>query len=359
MIRVKKILLAQVKVGMKTAHNVYSELGTLLVHKDTIIDFRHIKKLRSLGIRAIEVYVEEDEIEVTNLQNTGYIPIMEEVKSFLNKVKEEGKINFSSLTNIVEGVRQIYSNKDIVLCLNENFRTEYYIYSHSLNVALLAMLIGKWLKYNDKRITQLIYAGILHDLGKLKVNPSILNKPGRLTQEEFLEVQKHTIYGFQMIESLKFLSGEIKSAILYHHERLDGSGYPHGMREGQIPLMAQIIAVADIYDAMTSNRVYSDEKPPFHVLKMMEDQSYGKLNLEITRTLLSNIANYYVGHRVILSNGEKGEIIFINPSRVSRPIIKTQSGFVDLSMDSTIEIEKMTSGVHTEDIGDKSDTEET
>lgn len=345
MIRVKKIPLTQIRVGMKSAHNVYSELGTLLVQKDTILDFRHLKKLKSLGLQAIDIYVEEGKIELANLHNIGYIPVMEEVKNFLNLAKKEEKINFSLLTNIVEGIKQIHNNRDIVLCLNENFRSEFYIYSHSLNVALLAMLLGRWLKFADRKITQLVYAGLLHDIGKLQVDPGILNKPGKLTQVEFEAVKKHTIYGLQMVETLKFLSPEIKDAILFHHEREDGSGYPHGVKGDQIPRMAKILAVADIYDAMTSNRVYSTEKPPFHVLKMMEDQSYGRLNLEITRTLLSNIANYYVGQRVILSNGEKGEIVFINPTRISRPIIKTQAGFVDLSMESSIQIERMTSGL--------------
>lgn len=344
MAQVKKIQVAQAKVGMKIAHNVYSELGALLAHRNTILDFRLLKMLRSLGIRAIEVFVEESTIQIDNLKSIGYMDIMEELKKFLNHYKQHNQIEFTLLTNIVEAIKEIRGNKDIVFCLNENFRPEFYTYSHSLNVALLVMMIGKWLKYSERKITQLIYAGILHDIGKLKIDPAILNKPGQLSPIEYDLVKTHAVLGYKIVEPLKFLSNEIKKSILFHHEREDGSGYPKGVKGDEIPYMAKIIAVADIYIAMTSNRVYSEEKPPFMVFKLMEDHSFGRLDLKITRTLLTNIANYYLGHRVILNNGEKGEIVFINPQRLSRPIIKTERGFVDLSMDLSLQIERMSSG---------------
>lgn len=344
MIRVKKILVSHAMVGMKVAHNIHSELGALIVQQDTVLDHRHLKVLRSMGIPAIDIYVEDDQICLVDMDNIGYTAILEDLRNFLSLVKSGDTVDLETLaflTEIVEGAKEIRDVKDIVFCLNQVLSPEYYIYSHSLNVALLSMLIARWMKLPDKKVTQLLYAGILHDIGKLKVDPSILNKPGKLTEEEFEEVKRHTFYGFRMVENLKFLSPEIKQAILFHHEREDGSGYPSGIKTDKIPQLAKILAVADIYDAMTSPRVYSEEKPAFKVFKMMEDQSYGRLDLVTTQTLLQNIAGYYVGHRVILSNGEKGEIVFINPLRVSRPIIKTSGGFLDLSMNPSIHIEKM------------------
>lgn len=348
MIRVKKILVSHAMVGMKVAHNVHSELGALLVQQETVLDHRHLKVLRSMGIPTIDVYTEDDQIRLIDLDSIGYTAILEDLRNFLNTIKNGDAVDLETLavlTEIVEAAKEIRGVQDIVFCLNQVLSPDYYIYSHSLNVALLSMLIGRWMRLPDKKITQLLYAGILHDIGKLKVDPVILNKPGKLTDEEFDEVKKHTFYGFRMVENLKFLSPDIKQGILFHHEREDGSGYPSGIKTEKIPQLAKILAVADIYDAMTSTRVYSEEKPAFNVFKMMEDQSYGRLDLTITQTLLQNIASYYLGHRVILSNGDKGEIVFINPQRVSRPIIKTTKGFVDLSMNPTIQIEKMAATV--------------
>ncbi|MCK4258267.1 MAG: HD-GYP domain-containing protein [Halanaerobiales bacterium] len=349
--KIKKIPVAQVRVGMKIAQAIYSKLGTIIIKKDSNLEFHQLKRLRSLGISTIAIYINKTEPQQPTLKTIGYTTIMKEVQSFLTQVKEGKKVELSAMTNIVEGIREMKRNKDVIHCLTENFQPEYYLYSHTLNVALLAMLIGKWMKIPEKKITKLVYAGILHDIGKLMIDPKILNKPGQLDSEEFEEIKKHSTYGFKMVQELKFLSNDIKSGILFHHERNDGSGYPQGLQGDQIPKIAKIIAIADIFDAMTSKRVYSEEESPFKVLKLMEDQSYGKLDLEITRTLLSNIASYYVGYHVTLNNGEKGEIIFINPSRVSRPIIKTETGFVDLSMKDDLEIVKMSGSGKSEQTG--------
>lgn len=346
MIRVKTIPLSEARVGMKVAHNVYSGLGSLLLNKDTVLDFRKIKSLRTQGVKTVDVYVEEDQVQIVNLRDIGYLPLMEEVRVFLNKIRDTEQIDFRLLANIVDGIKEIRDTREIVLWLTESFQPHLYIYYHSLNVALLAKLIGHWMKFSDKKITQLIYAGILHDIGKFKVSPNILNKPGDLTDEEFEEVKKHSTYGYQMVHNLKFLSDNIKRGILDHHERRDGSGYPNQCVSGEISEIAEVIAIADIYDAMTSKRVYSEKQSPFCVFKVMEDESYNKLNVSITRTLLNNIANYYKGHRVILNNGAKGEIVFINPNRIARPLIKDADGeFIDLSMETSLKITQMASGI--------------
>lgn len=343
MIRIKRIPLFRVHVGMKVAHNVYSELGNLLVNKDIIIDFRHLKKLRSLGIQSIDVYLDENRDEL-DLQSIGYMAVLEEVRKFLNRIKSGEKIELTTLTDIVQGVKTIRRNEDILMCLNENLDSQYYAFSHTLNVALLAMMIGKWLILPERKITHLVYAGILHDIGKMRIDPEIMNKPEKLTDEEFEQVKQHPALGYKLLDELKFLSKDIKYGVLLHHEREDGSGYPLGCKGDQIPEVAKIIAIADIYDAMTSKRVYSQEKSPFSVFKFMEEQSYSRLDLNITRTLLSKMANLYVGKWVILNNGESGEIVFINPNQISSPIVRTSNRFIDLSMESNIHIERIDKG---------------
>jgi HD-GYP domain-containing protein (c-di-GMP phosphodiesterase class II) len=185
--------------------------------------------------------------------------------------------------------------------------------------------------FNEKQLDEIAIAGLLHDLGKTKISQELLSKPGKLTPKEFDEIKKHTVLGFMMVEKAINISPDIKYAILMHHEKIDGTGYPTGATENQIPLYARIIAVADIYDAMTSNRTYRDKLCPFEVIKDFEMQTYGKLDTEVLSVFLKNIANSYLGDFVELSSGEIAEVIFINPNRIWQPIVKSGNDFIDLS----------------------------
>ena len=159
-------------------------------------------------------------------------------------------------------------------------------------------------------------------------------KPGRLTPEEFEEVKRHTIYGYEMLENVKGATGNIKYSVLMHHEKIDGSGYPTGASEDAIPLFPKIIAIADIYDAMTSNRAYRSRMCPFEVIKSFEMQSFGKLDTKTLTIFMKNIANSYLGDFIELNTGEICEIVFINPVRVGQPIVRFGNEFIDLSRDN-------------------------
>ena len=133
--------------------------------------------------------------------------------------------------------------------LNEEKDFDEYTYTHSLNVALYAMLIGKWLRLDNNSIKNVIKAGVLHDIGKTKVPIEILNKKARLSDEEFDIIKKHTFYGYDLVRSTDCVSDEVCEAVLLHHEREDKSGYPYGIGGRQLGLYAKIVAVADVYDA--------------------------------------------------------------------------------------------------------------
>lgn len=227
---------------------------------------------------------------------------------------------------------------DLIRSMNQIRSSDEYLYTHSMNVAMLSMLIGKWLKYEDKKLQALVQAALLHDIGKIKVPLEILNKPGKLTDAEYEEMKKHSEYGYRMLEEKGNISMDICLAVLMHHEREDGSGYPIGAKSNRIHDFAKIIAVADIYDAMTSERVYKERESPFEVFELMEEKTIGQLSVEVVLTFLNNIASYYIGDLVMLSNGETGEIIHINPRHVSKSIIKAKEKYLDLSVEKDIKI---------------------
>ena len=135
-------------------------------------------------------------------------------------------------------------------------------YVHSMNVALIASVIGKWMGYNQEKIKVLTLAGLMHDIGKLLIPEKILNKPGNLTDNEYEIMKKHVNLGYEQVKN-KFMPMSVKEAILLHHEKCDGTGYPFGLKSDKIPETAKIIAIADVYDAMTSSRIYRAPICPF------------------------------------------------------------------------------------------------
>ncbi|MCX8130221.1 MAG: HD-GYP domain-containing protein [Clostridia bacterium] len=328
--------------GMKMAETIFNEYGAVIVAENTILDAHLIKKLDNLGFLKVKIYEQSADILLTGdaeLFKAQYNENIDIAKSILHDISIGKNINIEAVNNVSEStIIRINENRDIVGCINEIRGVDEYTYTHSVNVSLLCMLIGKWLKLDIDKIKLLIQAGLLHDLGKSKISPEIINKPGPLTTEEFAEMKKHTTLGYRLLESTNKFSKDICLGVLMHHEREDGTGYPMGVKGSQIHEFAKIIAVADIYDAMTSNRAYRGKESPFEVLELMEKNTFGILDMRVISVFLNNIAAYYIGDFVVLNTGETGEIIYINPRYISKPLVKCGSKYIDLSVDSRIKI---------------------
>jgi HD-GYP domain-containing protein (c-di-GMP phosphodiesterase class II) len=193
------------------------------------------------------------------------------------------------------------------------------------------MLTAKWLNYSEESIRDILQAGLLHDIGKCHVPSEILNKPAKLSTEEFAEMKKHPYYGYKILEKSADIKETTKIAALSHHEKENGRGYPFGIKSERIHPFGKICAVADIYDAMTSNRVYHQKVSPFEVFSLLENEEFGSLDQSIIITFIKNLAGYYIGDHVRLSNGDSGVVAYINPQAVPRPIIQTADQTIDLN----------------------------
>jgi len=212
------------------------------------------------------------------------------------------------------------------------------VYAHSINVALISRAIGKWLKLSREQLNELTIAGLLHDIGKAEIPSEILNKTGKLTDEEFELIKSHALKGSKLLKKAGFNS-DIQFAALQHHERSDGSGYPRGLEADEISDFASIIAIADVYDAMTSARSYRTPKCAFQVIAAFEEDGLKKYNTKYILTFLERIANAYQNSMVMLSDGRSGKIVYINKSRLSRPIVQVDDNeMVDLSRETDISI---------------------
>lgn len=328
--------------GMAIAEDIYNEYGAVVVTEGTLLDEYILGRIKDLGLVKIKIYGENEEMIVaggTELFRAQYNENLSNVKNLLHDISSGKEVDSQKVSLVTNSLlSRINENRDIVNCINEMRTTDEYLYTHSINVSLLSMLIGKWLKYDYKKVKALVTAGFLHDIGKGRISQAILNKPGALTDEEFEEMKKHPAYGFQIAEKIPEINEDILKAILMHHEREDGSGYPLGLKSEQIHDFAKIVAVADMYDAMTSNRSYRTMICPFDVIETMERDNFGTLDHRVVSVFLKNIASYYMGDFVKLSNGDIGEIVYINPFNVSKPIIRAANTYIDLSNEKKVKI---------------------
>jgi len=328
--------------GTQIAETIFNDYGAVIVAENTILDEYLIIMIKRLGFIRIKIYDTTEETIVasgTELFKAQYTEDANLVKSILHDISIGKDLDIAKVNEVSDSIiSRINENRDIMECINQMRTADEYTYSHSVNVSLLCMLIGKWMKFDYAKVKTLVNAGLLHDVGKGKIPMELLNKPGALTKSEFEEVKKHTIYGYKIVITIPDIDEGILKGILMHHEREDGSGYPFGVKSEQLHEYAKIISIADIYDAMTSNRPYKNKESPFIVFELMEKDSFGVLDHKITSTFINNISAYYIGNFVKLSTGDIGEIIYINPKHISQPIVKVNDIFIDLSSDRNIKI---------------------
>ena len=210
-------------------------------------------------------------------------------------------------------------------------------YSHCLNVALLCSIFGTWMGMSKDNLSKLIIAGMLHDIGKTQIMPEILYKPGKLSDIEFAEVKKHTIYGYKVLEGTS-LPHAVKLASLLHHEKFDGAGYPFKIAETQLDMITSIVSICDIFEAMTADRVYRARMSPFLVTKQFERGDFGLLNPSYLLIFLMRMVDTFVGRFIRLNDGREGKVLLINKQDISRPLIQCEHEFIDLSVEKHLEI---------------------
>ncbi|MBZ4653070.1 MAG: hypothetical protein JG781_408 [Peptococcaceae bacterium] len=213
-----------------------------------------------------------------------------------------------------------------------------YTFQHTINIGILAMVIGKWMKYSEQESARLALAGTLHDIGKSKIPLHILNKPGPLTRVEFEIMKKHTILGYELLNSWGY-EENIKLAVLQHHEREDGKGYPYRLKGEKIHPFAKIVAVSDIYHAMTSKRVYKGKISPFLVLDHLQ-KNIDNLNSEIVLTFIEHMLQYLQSCKAVLNDGRIGDIVHVNRNNIGFPLVKISdsSTVIDLNKRRDIQI---------------------
>lgn len=331
------------------AEDVVNSNGITMLAKGAIITDYIKKRLIEMGIESISIYNSISKMidNINNFMNNlsyqnckrQYKETVLLVKNIIDDLARGKQIQYNKVISVANMILEFINEKgNMINYLNEIRNADRYTYNHCVNVAFYSMLIATWLGLSDKEVNEVIQAGLLHDIGKVKISDKILNKKGKLTNEEFNIIKNHTILGYEMLNKIDDINYEIKNVALLHHERIDGSGYPFNMSVDSIGLYAKIVAVADVFDAMTSDRVYRKKKTPFDAFEMFKTTGVGIFDPTIINTFIKNISPYYTGINVILNNGKKGRIIYIPPQNVLNPVIEVQSSYLDLSTQNNVEI---------------------
>ena len=265
---------------------------------------------------------------------------LEEMKEKMKNIFDEAMKTF---TVDVEGLKEIsdqivdevltnWGMKVLPLLLMAKSEDEY-TYTHEVNVGVLSSMIAMQLGLNKDAISKLTFSAIIHDIGKLRVPKEILHAPRSLSEKEFELVKLHTIFGRQICESSGIKDKDILSGVEDHHEKMDGSGYLRGLTGNNINFFARIIAVADIYDALASKRMYKDPWSPHRaVTELVTLSTLGKLDRKVVNAFISVVGIYPVGTVLILSNGSRAVVVGNKRKVLTRPIVEMEDGLiVDLS----------------------------
>jgi putative nucleotidyltransferase with HDIG domain len=349
----KKLILSTLECpdGYEIAENVFNSGGSLIITKNTIVNESIRQKLVAFKVDRIAACEQTKMIDTANNPKADIIAFKRKYQKSVNSVKiiindlaagrglDNEKINEIS-SSLYENM---YSNIAVTECLNKIKIVDEYTYSHCINVSLYSMLLGKWLDLPESEIKLLMIAGILHDVGKSKIPIGILNKKGPLTQEEFEVIKMHPLYGFEIIKDNTGINKKVKDAVLMHHEKENGTGYPFGIKSVSISSFAKIISIADVFDALTSERVYKKRQTPFDTFREFERIGIGEGHYDpgILLKFIHNISQCYVGSRVMMSTGKFGEIVYVPPHNISNPVVRVDGSFIDLSAQRSMKIIEM------------------
>lgn len=376
----KRILTSRATQNMIVADDVYTSDDKLVIPEGTVLTEDIIDSLKEYGVFAIRIKVDDDGNNAA-AENEKVMPDGDEVlkeqrqeiknsaeqehESFLKQVKEskEFEVFHSAFVDSVDNLKNVFSkvvmhNEQIdgesILSDVENVvskgRNSIHIldmlqcmrgyddvtYVHSVNVALLSNMIGRivYPDISDEELKVLTLAGLLHDIGKMMVPDNIIQKKGRLTLPEYNLVKTHVLFGNNILKGIDNLDPRIAEVAMRHHERCDGTGYPGGYKREQIEPFARIVAIADTYDAMTSDRAYRAAICPFDVIEMFEREGIVKYDVAFLLPFLEKAVQAYMNTDVRLSTNQIGKVIMINKNEFSKPVVQVGDEFYDLSKET-------------------------
>ena len=302
------------------ARDIISYDGGVLLRHDT--QFKEVFKSRLIERNISEVYINDEiskGIEPTEIiESTVRQRMTNDIKRQFDKLKDKLELDISVVSEITTTLMEQLSRKEMILELDDLKTNDHYTYEHCLAVAILTSLVCDKMNMNIYQKEKIVMGAVIHDIGKIIIPKDILNKPDRLTKEEYEIIKTHTEIGYKMIKDNKELSPITKLAVLCHHEREDGSGYPLGKGE-ELHIGTKIVAACDLYHALISDRCYRQGLPINEVIAIGQKEA---INPSIRKIIENLFAYYPVGCMVQLNDGTIGIVEKNTFSDIKRPVIR-------------------------------------
>lgn len=350
----------ELQLGKVIAEDIFANTQYPIIHKDTKIKTEHFRVFELFNLNTILVYngtnvenLSEDQsaVEVIEIEPPKYVSFETYYNNAVIQLKKEfsnwaagAKIDITKVRGmIIPLIEKVLGDRSYIFDLNSYSNPKDYLYHHCIATGLISSIIAKKLGFERGITIQVAIAGMLADSGMARISQRIREKNTTLTQEEFNEVKQHPYHSYMLVKNIPAIKEVMKEAIYQHHERLNGSGYPKGERIGSISNFAQIIAVADVFHAMTSERLYRTMQSPFKVIEMIKEEEFGKFDIKVVQALVDIVVDLPIGTKIELSNLELGEVMFINKFSPTRPLVRlTRTGeIIDLSSKRNLYISRV------------------
>ncbi|WP_253896134.1 HD-GYP domain-containing protein [Solibacillus sp. R5-41] len=350
----------ELRLGEIIAEDIFANTQYPIIYKNTKINHEHLRIFEMFNLKKILIYKGKKSESITEEQSgeeattitlpkytsfeTYYYDGIVQLKKEFGNWQAGAKIDITKVRGIIIPlIEKVLEDRSYLFDLNSYSNPKDYLYHHCIATGLIASIIAKKLGHDRGNIIQIAIAGMLADSGMSKVSPRIRDKQSALTEVEFAEVRKHPYYSYLLVKDLPAVKEVMKVAIYQHHERLNGSGYPKGEKMGSITSFAQIIAVADVFHAMTSERLYRLKQSPFKVIEMIKEEEFGKFDVQIVQALVDIVVDLPIGTKIELSNLELGEVMFINKYAPTRPLVRliTSGEIIDLAMNRNFYISRV------------------
>ena len=324
--------MARVQPGMRLARPLFAGDGRILLQEGVHLSSGYIQKLANLGFAY--VYIDDaktSEVEIFDAVD-GQVrqEVVAKIKRVFDKMSDPKQVSkvihsgelgreFVNLFGIL--FDSIRDNHTFVLNLSAIYSSDAFLYTHCMNVGILASFLGMAHGYREERIKQLGPGAMLHDIGKLLIESSILDKPGKLTQEEREAVEHHCELGYDILRKQPDLPAPSAHCALQHHEKYDGTGYPQQLKGQDIHDFGRLLAVPDVYDALTSNRVYRPAVLPHEALEFLFAHTGSHFDPQFVHLFAKCVNIYPNGLPVQLSTGAQGVIARANDGNLQRPVV--------------------------------------
>lgn len=321
------------RAGMKLAKKVFSDEGQVLLSDGIELTDKFLDRLKNKGINYL--YIEDPRLEGVVIpellseetMRESMRVIRDSFRNYADSSKQTSKVTYpyvgKNMRNMMKQIMQeLEHNREAMIMLMNMNTVDQYLYVHSMNVCVYATLLGIANGYDEEKLMTLGLGAMLHDIGKTQISRDILMKPDQLSDGEYMEMKRHAERGYYLLKDEPNIPLLSAHCAYQHHERLNGTGYPRGLKGDEIHEFAKWLGIVDSYDAMTSNRIYRNARLPHQAMEILFTGSETLYDTRMLSVFRDKVAIYPIGISVNLSNGLKGVVVHVNPQFIQRPVVR-------------------------------------